>query len=68
MLPKAYIRNGTVYAFKRAAVMPPNGKLFGHERSIGYVMPPERSVNIDTEMDWLLCQAILESRRRDMGR
>lgn len=49
--PKAYIRNGTIYALRT-----PIEKLFGHENSIGYVMPPERSVNIDTELDWKLCQ------------
>ena len=59
---KAFVRNGTVYALKRECVMGKNAKLFGHERSIGYIMPPERSVNIDTEMDWLLCTAILERR------
>lgn len=56
--PKAYIRNGTVYAFRREAVMPPDGKLFGHEKSIGYVMPPERSVNIDDELDFALCELL----------
>lgn len=49
-LPKAYIRNGTIYAFRT-----PITKLFGHEKSLAYVMPPERSINIDTEMDWKLC-------------
>ncbi len=60
--PRAYVRNGTVYAFRRDAVMPPNGKLFGHKTSIGYEMPAERSVNIDTPLDWLLCEAILKGR------
>lgn len=58
-LPKAYIRNGTIYALTRDAVMK-QGKIFGHAKSIGLVMPPERSINIDTEMDWMLCQAIAE--------
>ena len=58
-IPKAYISNGTVYALTREAVME-QGKLFGHKTSLGYVMPGERSINIDTEMDWLLCKAMLE--------
>jgi CMP-N,N'-diacetyllegionaminic acid synthase len=58
-LPRAYIRNGTVYALTREAVME-QGKLFGHKHSIGYVMPAERSINLDTEMDWMLCQAMVK--------
>lgn len=53
--PRAYIRNGTIYALRRDSL----GKLFGHDKSIGYVMPPERSINIDTEMDWRLCQLLI---------
>ena len=54
-LPKAYIRNGTIYALRVPVTM-----LFGHAKSIGYVMPGERSINLDTEMDWLLCKAMIE--------
>lgn len=54
-IPKAYIRNGTIYAFKA-----PVTQLFGHAKSIGYVMPEERGVNIDTELDWMLCRALAE--------
>ena len=57
-IPPAYVRNGTIYALTRKALMDDNMR-FGHTKSIGYVMPPERSVNIDTEMDWMLCKAIL---------
>lgn len=60
--PPAYIRNGTVYALKREWVMGVNAKLFGHPESIGYVMPPERSVNIDTELDFKLCQLLMQER------
>jgi CMP-N,N'-diacetyllegionaminic acid synthase len=55
--PKAYIRNGTVYALTRQAL--DSGKLFGHKESLAYVMPAERSINIDTEMDFRLCQLLL---------
>lgn len=56
--PDAYLRNGTVYALTRKAVMV-DGKLFGHQRSVGVEFPPERSVNLDTEMDWKLCQLLV---------
>ena len=59
LTPKAYVRNGTIYALKRDAVMGPDGKLFGHEFSLGYEMPAERSVNIDTELDWKLAELLM---------
>jgi CMP-N,N'-diacetyllegionaminic acid synthase len=62
LTPRAYVRNGTVYAFKRDAVMGENGKLFGHEFSVGYEMPAERSVNIDTELDWKLAELLMQER------
>ncbi len=68
MLPKAYVRNGTVYALRRDAVMGEGGKLFGHENSIAYIMPAERSVNIDTELDFKLCELLLAERlEREQG-
>jgi len=57
LTPKAYVRNGTVYALTRDALY--SGKLWGHEKSLGYVMPQERSINIDTETDYMLCQLLL---------
>lgn len=60
--PKAYIRNGAIYALRREWVMGSNPMLFGHPMSLAYVMPPERSVNIDTEMDWKLCELIAQER------
>lgn len=60
--PVAYIRNGTIYALKREIVMTANGKLFGHDLSLGYVMPEERSVNIDTEIDFKLCEILMRER------
>jgi CMP-N,N'-diacetyllegionaminic acid synthase len=62
LTPKAFIRNGTVYAFKRDAVMGEHGKLFGHEFSVGYEMPADRSVNIDTELDWKLAELLMKER------
>lgn len=60
LTPTAYVRNGTIYALRREWVMGPTPKLFGHARSLAYVMPPERSINIDTEMDWMMAQVLAE--------
>lgn len=61
-LPEAYQLNGGVYAFDVDAV-PDEGVslLFGN--SGGVVMPPERSVDIDTEVDFALAEAVLEAER-----
>jgi CMP-N,N'-diacetyllegionaminic acid synthase len=60
LVPKAYIRNGTVYALRREQVMGETPQLFGHEKSLAYVMPRERSINIDEEIDLQLAQVIAE--------
>jgi CMP-N,N'-diacetyllegionaminic acid synthase len=59
LTPQAYVRNGTVYALRREWVMGAAPKLFGHEKSIAYVMEPEKSINIDTPMDWALAESML---------
>ena len=60
--PKAYIRNGSIYCVRRGSLMGPNGRLFGHENSRPWLMPPERSVNIDTEVDFILAEALMRQR------
>ncbi len=57
--PKAFVRNGTVYALKRAALFGDAARLFGHSHSYGYAMPRERSINIDDEQDWQACKKIV---------
>lgn len=58
-LPEAYRLNGAVYAFDVDA-FPADGVslLFGETGAV--VMPPERSVDIDTEVDFALAEAMLE--------
>lgn len=60
--PKAYVRNGTIYALTREAVMGAHSKLFGHDKSIAYIMPWERSINIDTMYDFMLCELLMKER------
>ena len=62
LTPRAYVRNGAIYAYRRDALMGENGKLFGHEFSVGYEMPAERSVNIDTPLDWDLAELLMQRR------
>lgn len=60
--PEAYIRNGSIYALRRDSIMFKDGRIFGHERSLPYIMPAERSVNIDSELDYRLCQLLAAER------
>ena len=56
--PKAYIRNGSIYALNRDYLMYKNLR-FGGDNSYGYKMPPEKSINIDTPYDLELAKIIL---------
>lgn len=60
LTPTAYVRNGSIYAFPRRSIMGENPKLFGHKRSIGYVMPAERSINLDRPIDLILAEALMK--------
>jgi N-acylneuraminate cytidylyltransferase len=59
-LPKIYVLNGAVYVaeigwFKKA-------RSFLTDETLGYVMPASRSVDIDTERDFLLAETLLAGR------
>jgi CMP-N-acetylneuraminic acid synthetase len=57
-LPPVYIRNGAVYAVKREVVMLQNSLIGAVSRP--YVMPEERSVNVDSRLDFLMAGLLLE--------
>ena len=61
-LPKAYQLNGAVYAF-RTDKLPEdsNALLFGRKGAV--VMPPDRSVDIDGILDFMVAEAILKEKR-----
>jgi len=60
--PAAYIRNGSIYVSWATALM--QGIHFmGSDKIRPWVMPPERSVNVDCELDILLIEAILKGRQ-----
>jgi len=56
-LPKIYIRNGAVYAVRRQVLMEQNSMIGQVSRP--YIMPVERSVNIDSKLDLLLAQLLM---------
>jgi CMP-N,N'-diacetyllegionaminic acid synthase len=62
-LPKAYQLNGAVYAFRTEKLTADSpGLLFGKAGAV--VMPPERSVDIDTPIDLIVAEAILRNETR----
>lgn len=65
--PDAYIRNGSIYAVKRDLLMLHNCR-YGTRESRPYVFPPERSVNVDSTIDFLVAEALLYREDRDYVR
>ncbi|RXK46960.1 acylneuraminate cytidylyltransferase family protein [Halorientalis pallida] len=58
-LPDAYQLNGAVYAFAVEAVTEDGPSLlFGNAGAV--VMPPERSLDIDTELDFAVAETLIE--------
>ena len=59
-LPPVYMRNGAIYLARRALLLE-QGRMTG-PRCYAYVMPPERSVNIDAEEDFAVVEYWLRRR------
>jgi CMP-N,N'-diacetyllegionaminic acid synthase len=56
--PHAYIRSGSIYALKRDHLMV-EGRRYGSVESRPYILPEERAVNVDTELDFLIAEHLL---------
>ncbi|MCM0626391.1 acylneuraminate cytidylyltransferase family protein [Lysinibacillus sp. OL1_EC] len=56
-LPVVYALNGAVYVAKTDALL--IEKSFLNERTIGYIMPQEKSFDIDTITDFKICEYLL---------
>jgi CMP-N,N'-diacetyllegionaminic acid synthase len=57
-LPPAYVLNGALYLASRDFLL--REQAFIREDTVGYVMPAERSVDIDTPLDWQLAEFLME--------
>ena len=62
LLPKAYIRSGSIYVLSREHLMVQNSR-YGSSNSRPYILPPERAINIDTEIDVLVAESLLKLRK-----
>ena len=56
--PYAFIRNGSIYTLKRSYLMFDN-KRFGGDKSYAYLMPHEKSINIDSKYDLIVANSLL---------
>ncbi len=53
--------NGAVYVFKKSLIM--NNKMYS-ENSMAYIMPASRSLDIDTEDDFLFAEFLMEKNQK----
>ncbi|MHB0967485.1 MAG: acylneuraminate cytidylyltransferase family protein [Bellilinea sp.] len=63
--PPAYMRNGSIYLTRRDNLMN-NNSIWGKVIR-PYIMPEERSVNVDSEMDMKLVEYMLQDRQQRAG-
>lgn len=56
--PDAYIRSGSIYALRRDHLMVA-GRRYGSMESRPYILPSERAVNVDTEIDFLVAEYLM---------
>ena len=61
--PDSYIRSGSIYGLRRDHLMV-EGKRYGSQNSRPYILPPERAVNVDTEIDFLIAERLINTNSR----
>jgi CMP-N-acetylneuraminic acid synthetase len=59
-LPKAYVPNGSVYVSSPESLR--KNRSFVSERIVPYVMPQDRSIDVDTAFDFRIAEALLSSK------
>ena len=59
-LPMAYVVNGAIYLNRREPLL--SEETFLPRQTYPYVMPQERSMDIDTPWDWFLVELVLRAR------
>jgi CMP-N,N'-diacetyllegionaminic acid synthase len=63
-LPKAFVMNGAVYAFRPEVLFAASPSLYG-DRVVAYPMPAERSISIDGPEDWEAAEHALAHQPHD---
>lgn len=55
-LPTVYVLNGAVYITDRSSLL--EEESFLSQRTMAYVMPSDRSIDIDTDRDWTIAECL----------
>ena len=58
-LPPVYTLNGAIYCVKRSVLL--KSKSWCPPGALAYVMPRERSIDIDTPVDWALAELLMQN-------
>lgn len=61
-LPTFFRLNGSIFIFRVGALKGENGIHYS-ANVYGFEMPPERSIDIDTELDLIFCESLLQNKR-----
>lgn len=61
--PDAYIRNGSIYSMRRDLLE--KGIRYGTDKSLAYIMPRERTLNIDEPMDLVIADILMKKNPRN---
>lgn len=61
-LPKSYVPNGAIYISTVGALQ--ENKSFNSSRTLPYVMPLIRSVDIDSELDFIMAESIINMSKK----
>ncbi len=64
-LPPVYAPNGAIYLARREVLL--KQRTFYTDRTYGYVMPPERSIDVDSPWDLHLADLLLRQRVKNEG-
>ena len=64
--PDAYVRSGSIYAVKRDELMLHNRR-YGTKESRPHILPPVRAVNVDTEIDFLVAELLINKLKVKQG-
>ena len=61
VLPRTYVRNGAVYAARRETIIRKHS--FYGDDARAHVIPPERAINIDSELHLALAECLAARQR-----
>ena len=63
LTPHAFVRSGSIYALTRRELMV-ESRRYGSENSRAYILDADRVVNLDSEIDWLIAEAMVSKQER----